>query len=231
MPFRAGQKKGKRTGGAAPETRAAILAAAEGMFAREGLAGARTDAIAKAAGVNKALLYYYFASKEQLYEAVVEEHFRLLTVESLKVFAPSPAGGPRTGDDCRRPRDILLQYIDVQFEFMRAHQQYASLYQHLMLAGAKATQKTAEKIVRKYFLPRAGALQELLRRGMREGDFREMDVVHAAVSITALVVFYFSASRVLVILGEPAPYSDASLRRRKEEVCAFIRHGLFLEKS
>ena len=66
--------------GRSAETRAAILAAAEEEFARAGLAGARTDAIAAQAGVNKALLYYYFDSKEALYAAVVEDHFRRLDV-------------------------------------------------------------------------------------------------------------------------------------------------------
>ena len=43
-----------------------IVAAAEEIFAEEGLAGARMDEIARAAKVNKALLYYYFKSKEEL---------------------------------------------------------------------------------------------------------------------------------------------------------------------
>lgn len=47
-------------GGARTPARAALLAAAGRVFARHGLAGARTDAIAAAAGVNRALLYYYF---------------------------------------------------------------------------------------------------------------------------------------------------------------------------
>ena len=47
-------------------SREAILLAAERIFAESGLAGARTDAIAAAAGVNKALLYYYFKSKSDL---------------------------------------------------------------------------------------------------------------------------------------------------------------------
>ena len=55
--------------------RAAILAAAGRIFARSGLEGARTDAIARSAGVNKAMLYYYFRSKDLLYLAVLEEHF------------------------------------------------------------------------------------------------------------------------------------------------------------
>ena len=53
-------------------TRDAILEAALNEFATEGLAGARTDHIARAAGVNKALLYYYYEDKETLYGAVLD---------------------------------------------------------------------------------------------------------------------------------------------------------------
>src|SRR5438445_5319498 len=57
------------------ESRAAILEAAVREFSREGVAGARTDAIARAARVNKALLYYYFKDKEALYNAVLDQVF------------------------------------------------------------------------------------------------------------------------------------------------------------
>src|SRR6185437_15664202 len=57
------------------QSRADILQAAVREFAREGVAGARTDAIARSAGVNKALLYYYFKDKEGLYQAVLDEVF------------------------------------------------------------------------------------------------------------------------------------------------------------
>src|SRR5579884_1995375 len=59
-----------------PETRAIILRSAEHIFAERGLAGARIDAIAAAAGVNKALIYYYFKSKDALFLAVIEEHLK-----------------------------------------------------------------------------------------------------------------------------------------------------------
>src|SRR5271168_2052489 len=49
-----------------------IVATAEGIFSEQGLAGARMDEIARAAKVNKALLYYYFRSKEELYRFVLE---------------------------------------------------------------------------------------------------------------------------------------------------------------
>ena len=63
------------TRGRPEESRAAILKAAVREFAEEGVAGARTEAIAHSAGVNKALLYYYFKDKEALYRAVLEQVF------------------------------------------------------------------------------------------------------------------------------------------------------------
>src|SRR3954466_2666431 len=57
------------------ESRAAILQAAAKEFAEFGVAGARTDAIAREAGVNKALLYYYFRDKDTLHGAVLDSAF------------------------------------------------------------------------------------------------------------------------------------------------------------
>ncbi len=56
----------------ADQTRARILSAAIRQFSQNGLAGARTEQIAEEAGVNKALLYYYFRGKEALYTAALE---------------------------------------------------------------------------------------------------------------------------------------------------------------
>src|SRR5580698_10625831 len=84
------------------ETRAAILAAAGRIFAGSGIAGARTDAIAAAAGVNKALLYYYFKNKESLYEAVVGDHFDEFNRQALAVLTAPGAS-----------RAVLLRYVSL----------------------------------------------------------------------------------------------------------------------
>jgi TetR/AcrR family transcriptional regulator len=196
------------------ETRRAILVAAARIFAEAGLAGARTDAIAAAAGVNKALLYYYFSSKERLYEAVVEDHFEEFNRQALELLS-SPGSA----------RAILLEYVKLHFDFIRARHRYASLYQQLMSAGGKPL----AHLVRQYFEPRSRAFGRLLQRGMRAGEFRKADRRHTAVSIVALIVFYFSAARVLRLLGRADAFSKANLNRRKKEVLDFIRYGLFLD--
>jgi TetR/AcrR family transcriptional regulator len=196
------------------DSRAAILAAAEQSFAKAGLAGARTDSIAAAAGVNKALLYYYFKSKGGLYEAVVEDHFREFNRQALEVLA-APGSA----------RAVLLRYVSLYFDFISARQRYAALYQQLMTARGKPL----ERLVRKYMVPRSDAFNALLKRGIRDGELRRTDARHTAISVVGLIVFYFSAAPVLQLLGHSDAYGTANLRRRKQEVLDFIRYGLFVD--
>ena len=193
-------------------TRRAILAAAERVFAESGLAGARTDAIADEAGVNKALLYYYFKSKERLYEAVLEHHFSDFNRQALDLLSDSGS-----------PREILLRYVSFHFDFISAHHRYASLFHQMMTAGGRLP----ERLVRKYFKPRSDAFAVLLQRGMNSGEFRAADGFHTGVSIIALIVFYFSCAPVLQLLGHSNAYSEPQLQRRKQEVMDFIRYSLF----
>src|SRR5205809_6879463 len=88
-------------------TRTAILHAAMREFAHEGLAGARTDAIARAAGVNKALLYYYYKDKEALYGAVLEHVFSGLMARVGQVL-----------DQEMPPREKILAYAGAHFDYI-----------------------------------------------------------------------------------------------------------------
>jgi AcrR family transcriptional regulator len=197
-------------------SRKRILAAAEQVFADDGLAGARTDAIAAEAGVNKALLYYYFRSKESLYEAVIEKQLRDFNQQALAVLtAPEPA------------RLLLQRYLNLHFDFMSERPHHAPLFQQLMMKGGKS----AERLFRKYMVPRAEALRNLLIRGMRSGELRKSDPFHTAISLVALVVFYFSAAPVLQLMGYTDAYAANNLKQRKQQVLDFVRHGLFVDPN
>jgi len=195
-------------------SRAKILAAAERAFAADGLAGARTDAIAAEAGVNKALLYYYYTSKERLYEAVIEEHLREFNEQALAVLA-APGSA----------RVLLLRYLNLHFDFISQRRRHAALFQQLMMKGGKPP----ERLFRQYIVPRAGALQKLLARGMRSGELRKTDSFHTAVSLAALIVFYFSAAPMLQLMSSSDPYAASNLKLRKRQVLDFVRYGLFTD--
>src|ERR1700730_18548189 len=95
------------------KSRAAILQAAVREFSREGVAGARIDAIARAAGVNKALLYYYFKDKETLDGAVLDHVFGCWT-QSIQEALSSDLP----------PREKLLAYAGAHFDYFARHPLY-----------------------------------------------------------------------------------------------------------
>src|SRR3954464_277127 len=104
------------------ESRAAILQAAAEEFAAHGVAGARTDAIARQARVNKALLYYYFKDKETLYGAVLENAFAGLKGSVFRVL-----------DSDLAPREKMLAYAGAYFDFVGSNQIYPRLMQREMM--------------------------------------------------------------------------------------------------
>jgi len=198
------------------KSRAAILSAAERIFAQSGLAGARTDAIASAARVNKALLFYHFKNKQGLYEAVVEDHFREFNRQALQLLKSGDSAG-----------ETLLRYVSLHFDFISARHQSAPLFQQFMMTGGRRV----DRLIEKYFKPRSQAVSRLLERGMRAGEFRPVDRFHAAVSIVSLIVFYFSAAQVLERRGHSNAYNATNLKARKREVLDFIRHALFVHPN
>jgi TetR/AcrR family transcriptional regulator len=193
-------------------TREAILEAAERIFGDEGLEGARTDAIAAAAGVNKALLYYYFRSKEGLYRAVLEGYLADFNHQALEVLSSEGSA-----------RSLLLRYINLHFDFIGAHRHHGPLFQRILMAD----QKSLARLAREYFLPRSKALLKVIERGMRSGEFRRMDSIHAAISLVSLIVSYFSSAPVLRAVSGIDPYAKTNVERRREEVLKFVRHALF----
>ncbi|MFD3430458.1 TetR/AcrR family transcriptional regulator [Nocardia fluminea] len=91
----------------ADATKARILQAATDEFATYGIAGARVDRIAKAAAANKNLIYIYFCSKDQLFDAVFDAHVThgLDSVPFTADDLPEYAG--RLFDYCQAHPDVI----------------------------------------------------------------------------------------------------------------------------
>src|SRR6267154_6175383 len=110
------------TRGKPEESRAAILKAAANEFSEHGIAGARTDSIARAAGVNKALLYYYFKDKETLYGSVLDNAFSGMKQKVFQVL-----------DSDLPSRQKIMAYAGAYFDFIASNQIYPKLMQREMM--------------------------------------------------------------------------------------------------
>ncbi len=198
------------------ESRAAILRAATREFAEQGIAGARTDAIARAARVNKALLYYYFKDKETLYGAVLDGAFSGMKTTVLRAL-----------DSDLPPREKILAYAGAYFDFIASNQVYPKLIQREMMRAREGSSLHIDRLVKTYFLPIYKRVGELLRRGIAEGDFRKVDPAHFIPSMVAMIVFYFSSVPVMQRIVRFNPLAPKRIAERRTAVLDFISAALF----
>src|ERR1700726_459210 len=124
------------------ETRGRILDAALSEFSAHGLAGARTERIATAAGVNKALLYYYFESKEKLYLAALEMIAGRIRDSTMAVFLGESSPGER----------VLRSALN-HFDRIVGQQEFQSLMQQEMIRLHKGESGVMPLLVKKVFEP------------------------------------------------------------------------------
>ena len=204
------------TRGAPEQSRAAILKAAVGEFSREGLAGARTDAIARDARVNKALLYYYFEDKEALYAAVLDQVFSGLHQRVQQALSqPLP------------PKERILAYVGAHFDYIASNPLYPRIVQGEMMRSSQGGRGQLERIVKQYFQPLFARLSDLLREGAASGDFRPVNSWHFIPSMISVIVFHFNTAPVLRVMTGRDPMDPKLLQERRAAVLEFISAALF----
>jgi TetR/AcrR family transcriptional regulator len=202
------------------QSRTAILRAAVREISRESLAGARIDAIARAAGVNKALLYYYFKDKDALYGAVLDHVFGGLTGVLLEVFTRPLS-----------PREKLLAYVKTHFDYIAKHPLFPRIVQEEMMRAGQGGTGQLERVVRQYFRPLFGKLAALLKEGKDSGDFRAVDPQHFIPSMISVIIFYFNSAPVMRVMRGGDPFSPERLQERRAAVLDFISAALFVQPN
>lgn len=201
-------------------SRSTILRAALAEFAAHGLAGARMEAIAAAAGVNKALLYYYFRSKDELYGAVLEEFFQRLQERILRALDSDTTAGKR-----------ILLYVRAHFDSVATSLHYARLFQGEMMSAGRSGSPHLSHIVDRYIRPTAQRVAETLQQGIAAGEFRGVDPAQFAPTMVATIVWYFVVSPVVRRLRPGDPYSPQAIQQRRAAVLDFIAAALFVERT
>ena len=169
----------------ADRSQAIILSAARDEFAEFGLGGARMDRIAERAALNKRLIYYYFADKETLFQAVLEQSYRDIreAEQQLNLLEVTPV-------------DAVRRLVRFTWDYYLAHPEFLTLLNSANLH--KARHLAESKRAKELNSPLIETLATVLERGRRGGSFRGgVDPVQLYVSIAGLAYFYLSNSHTL----------------------------------
>jgi AcrR family transcriptional regulator len=196
-----------------PSTPDRILDAAHRVFLRRGTAGARTQEIAAEAGVNKALVHYYFGTKEALAEAVFQR--------VASVFLPSLFGVLSAPD--LTLEDRIRRVAERQVAFHRAHP-YMAIY---LLSEIHTVPERLESLVGPHGRPSLAPLQAQLDAAAAAGTIRPTQVSEFMVNLMSLLVFPVVARPMIrhVVGMDEAAY-DRFLDQRAEQAISFFLAGL-----
>lgn len=198
------------------ETENAIFKAALEVFSRKGKDGARMQEIADRAGINKAMLHYYFRSKDQLYESVfahVLTHF--FSVLQKVMARPVPF------------MDALTETVEVYMDMHAANPEVARLMILENLNGAPVARSILSRRMADGKQPGPHILLERIRNAVEAGDIRVVEPIQLMISVLGMTVMFFISQPTIAAL-EPGIEKDpaAFLAKRKQHIIEVLRHGI-----
>ena len=184
-----------------------ILEAASREFMQKGYAGARTSAIAEAAGVTHAMLHYYFRTKDKLFEKILSEKITLLRDIMLASI----------GDVSKPLFEKVRETIEHHIDFIAANPDLPRFMvnevfcQPERLEYVLSVMKTHAPLV-------AVNLQHQIDELAERGECRRVDARMLMLDIVSLNIFSFmSAPMINVMLGDLTADMNAFVAARKKE--------------
>jgi TetR/AcrR family transcriptional regulator len=202
------------------QTRARILDAAVCEFSQNGLAGARTEQIAEAAGVNKALLYYYFKSKDALYAAALESIAEGVRASSLAVLDAPGSAGER----------FLRSALD-HFDRIYTNWRFQSMIQQEMVRLHRGEEHALTPLVETVFKPLTARLQEVLSEGVASGELIAVDPSQIRYSALGANVFYFLSAPMIRLITGTDPLERGNLEARRTLTVEFLGQSIFTDRE
>ena len=207
-------KPGRRTD-IRRENERAILEAAEKVFAEAGFGGATMQLIADMAGLPKANLHYYFATKEDLYRRVVSGIFEIW-LDAASSF-----------DDAPGPVEGIGAYIDAKMDISRTHPHGSKVWASEVMHGAPVIQDYLETTLRDWTEGRIAVIQ----RWIDEGKMQPVSPRHLLYLLWATTQHYADFGHQIETLNGGRPFTDRQWKAATESVKAIILRGIGLSTA
>jgi TetR/AcrR family transcriptional regulator len=203
----------------ADHTRSRILDAAIAEFSENGLAGARTEQIAEAAGVNKALIYYYFKGKEALYGAALDVVAERVVSRTMAAMRSDRSAGER-----------LVQFVLNHFDRIHSQRAFQTLMQHELIRLREGESNALTPLVERVFRPMMGRVTELLAEGMRTKELIRVDAWQMMYAALGANVFYFLSAPVMGMLSGKDLFAPRALKARRKAAVEYLGRTIFIDR-
>ncbi len=198
------------------ETRRKILEIAEQEFAREGYAGAHLQRIASQVGVQKTALYYYFASKAALFEAVLAGMMEVFDERIAEIL-----------DQPKPHAERLIEVVDRMNDLLAERPTYAQVLIRIFIdkyeiTSSQLLQGPVERMIAR--------MLTFLREGMDAGVFVRCSSRHLFTSTLGALVFHYATGPLgAAILGVDDLSTYDAVKWRRDEMRGIVQRAILRE--
>ena len=209
----------------AAETKRRILEAAVAEFAAKGFDGARLGSIARAAGIQQALIHHYFVDKEGLHAEVVRGGLEAMTEGAWGLLSQMDAPvADRKGKKRRGPaelRALAESFVDLLLRFFATNGAFLSILRHE--ARRDTDGPIATKVVADNVAPVFDAIVARLDEMRARGEVRrDIDARHLVLSCVAMIAFPFQEEQFVTSIWPVDWHRPEHLAERKKDVVEMI---------
>lgn len=211
-------------------TKEKIISASIKVFADKGKYGTTMDEIAKMAKVNKAMLYYFFSTKENIYNETVSTvliniHRNNFTQFKHKLFK------------LEDPLEMIKAIVKNHLSALSSNLNYTKILIEAMVHNPMEISKTAENIKNFHSQNSNDAdtrkrILELYKKGVSEGKVRDIDPDQMMISIMGMTLIYFISKPISqMMLNIDVKNEKTFLKKREESIIDLILNGISLAKG
>lgn len=207
--------RGRPAKGAGVDLKQTILDAAEGLFARHGFYGVTTRQVAAEAGVDTALIHYYFGAKRELFDAVFMRRAEIVNQERAASMAAYEAANP----GAMTPEGVIKAFIDPLVERSLTGGQGWKNY-FALVAQVNNTPAWGGETMHRFFDPVVHQLIDTLKRAMPEAS--EVDLYWCYQFLTGSMMLALSETGRIDQLSDGLCHSSdlEAVRARLYAYCA-----------
>ncbi len=204
-------------------SRQRILDAAIPVFARKGRYGAHMEDIAALAHINKAMIYYIFHSKDELYLEVL----KFVLSKANESISPVAASLLKNRSDYIA---VISDYISLQLDFFSENQNYTKILVDAMSSGAEEIVQAVD-----YLNDMVGEendpmlnLKQFIERGKAAGIIRDIDTDQLMISIIGMVIIYFLSKSIKTAFYIEVQDEQKFLKERKESIIDLVLNSILI---
>jgi len=194
------------------KTEEVILEAAKAVFIRKGMDGARMQEIADEAGINKALLHYYFRSKQKLFDAVFSMVLRTTFNEMREIFSGEFS-----------VEQAVRKFADAYINTLIQNPYIPEFIIHELNKDVEKLQLLVSKN-----LPDIRPFLQVIEKEIAEGKIRKIDPRQLLMNTISLCIFPFVGRPIITTIlyeGDSNAFYQ-TMERRKSDVADFILNSI-----